>query len=310
MNSSERYEQARHLIKSGQFQEARHVLLPIRHEARAAEWIQKIDILLAEKKGSGQLPKTGPKTLPWVIAAIVALLAILMFLVGLAVGGYFLDLNPEPTPESIQNVVVITATPLPATETPKSTRMSVPTETPKPTSTFVPTETPVPTSPPTDTAEPLSSDTDSISVIAGKWLFGSNVSALDDSTSYFIMLDAEDSIRAWLRDPTPSLIIRCEASRYDVYIFADTQLDSTLDDEVFTRVRYGNDPPVSVTMSESTTGEAMFFPNGRATVRNLLAVDRLVVGFTPFNANPVEAVFDLTGIETAIRPLFDECGQP
>jgi len=273
-------------------------LLPIRHEARAAEWIQKIDILLAEKKGSGQLPKTGPKTLPWVIAAIVALLGILMFLVGLAVGGYFLDFGPEPTPESIQNVVVITATPLPATETPKSTRTSVP------------TETPVPTSPPTDTAEPLSSDTDSISVIAGKWLSGSNVSALDDSTSYFIMLDAEDSIRAWLRDPTPSLIIRCEASRYDVYIFADTQLDSTLDDEVFTRVRYGNDPPVSVTMSESTTGEAMFFPNGRATVRNLLAVDRLVVGFTPFNANPVEAVFDLTGIETAIRPLFDECGQP
>lgn len=124
------------------------------------------------------------------------------------------------------------------------------------------------------------------------------------------MLYAEDSISAWLRDPTPSLIIRCEASRYDVYIFADTQLDSTLDDQVFTRVRYGNDPPVSVTMSESTTGEAMFFPNGDATVRNLLAVDRLVVGFTPFNANPVEAVFDLTGIETAIQPLFDECGQP
>lgn len=103
MNSSERYEQARRLIKSGQFQEARHVLLPIRHEARATEWIQKIDVLLAEKKGSGRLPKIGFKMSPWVITATVALLAILMFLVGLVVGGYVLDLNPRPTPESIIN---------------------------------------------------------------------------------------------------------------------------------------------------------------------------------------------------------------
>lgn len=287
MNSGERYEQARRLIKSNQLQKARKLLLPIRHEDKAADWIQKIDTHLARKK---QLVKSSSRSPSWITIAVTAFLAMLTFVIGLVVGGYALDWNADPTPEPVQNVVVITATPLPATNT------SIPTATP------FPTETPRSTPPPIATETPLPK--------IGKWELGSDVSALDDTTSHFIFLEAETSVNAWLDNPIPALVIRCENRQYDVYIFADSQLESTLDDEVFTRVRYGDNSPVNLTMSESTTGEAMFFPDGETAVRNLLPVNRLVVGYTPFNANPVEAVFDLTGIEEAIQPLFDACGRP
>jgi hypothetical protein len=297
MDSSERYEQARRLIKSSKLQEARNLLLPIRHEARAADWIQKIDAHLAKTRGTEQLPKRRVRAPSWVTIVDVALIAIFTFIVGLAVGGYALDLNPEPTSEPIEKFVVITATPLSAAEAPTSNPTPNPSETPLPTPTSAATETP-------------SSGIDASDAIAGKWIFDSDVSALDDSTSYTIGLEAEDSIRAWLSNPTPVLIIRCRNQQYEVYIHADTQLESNLDDEVYTRVRYGDEEPFSAIMDESTTGEAMFFRSGRAVARKLLTINRLVVGFTPFSANPVEAVFDLTGIETAIQPLVDECGAP
>ncbi len=207
------------------------------------------------------------------------------------------------------------------TLTPAPTLTPIPTSTLEPTMTLLPTSTPEPTMTPipTSTLEPTFTSTvpatpspkvDSSGSTTGNWLFSSDVSALDDSTRYTLQLDAEDSIAAWLSEPVPTLVIRCQNRQYDVFIYVGTQLDSTLDDEVFTRVRYGDKSPINITMTESTTGEAMFFPDSRAAVRNLLGVNRLVVGFTPFNANPVEAVFDTTGTRTAIQPLFDECGRP
>lgn len=211
-----------------------------------------------------------------------------------------------PFLEAAQALPIDTLTPT-LTSTPVPTNTATPTV--SPTSTPELTATPTPTLTPTATEPPLPEES-AEDATADKWLFSSEVSALDDSTRYTIQLDAENRIAAWLSNPTPTLIIRCQGRQYDVYIYVGTQLDSTLDDEVFTRVRYGDNSPTTITMSESTTGEAMFFPDSTAAVRNLLAIDRLVVGFTPFNANPVEAIFDITGIKTAIQPLFDECGRP
>lgn len=296
MDSSERYEQARQLIRGNRLEEARSLLLPIQHEARAADWIGKLDAHLVGTSVALHPGRKSRKLSRWIIG-VATLFAVLTFLLGLVIGGYALDLKPEATPDRIQSFVVVTATPLPATET------LTPTITPIPTRTSIPTWTPIPPDRPAVSVG--TNDTDS-----GKWYFHSDISALDDSSTYAIMLDAENSIQAWLTNPTPTLIIRCRNRQYDVYITADTQLDSTLDSDVYTRVRYGDNPPTNVTMGESTTGDSMFFPSAVGAIRNLLTVNRLVVGFTPFNANSVEAIFDITSLETAIQPLFDACGRP
>jgi type VI secretion system protein VasI len=45
-----------------------------------------------------------------------------------------------------------------------------------------------------------------------------------------------------------------------------------------------------------------------ALIELLLAADRFVVQATPYNENPVVAVFDLAGIQNAIRPIREGCG--
>ena len=314
MTSRERYEKARNLIQSGQLKEARNLLVPIRDEAQAADWIRKIDAHLARTLGNEQPSTTGRRTLVGGTTILFVLLALLTFLAGLVVGGYALDLNPEPTAEPVQIIAVVTATPPPTLATlapattpvatePRPVRFRIPTITVTPTYTLVPTFT-------LTTTEIQSPKPESDFAISGNWLMRSEVSALDDSTAYYLGVIAENSVRAWLGNVTPRLIISCRHHQYEVYIYADTQLESNLDDEVFARVRYGTNPPVPVTMIESTGGDAMFFPQGAATVRQLLTIDRIVVGFTPFNAAPVEAIFDVTGLETAIQPLIGECGRP
>lgn len=322
MQSSDRYKLARQLLKANRVLEAREVLVPIQHEAQAADWLQKIDAHLA-KRPPREAPvpaRTRWPSVAWVVGMFVV--AVLAFGAGLVVGGYALDLDPAPTLEPLQSVLVVTATPRPVTATAPATETLVPT------ATHLPTDTPVVTSSPEPSITPTLSDASAMrdrwnrtplpsetafavaSGDVGQWHYSSETSALDDSTRHVLSLAAESSIRAWLRSPTPLLAIRCQDRQYDVLIFVDTQLDSTLDDEVFARVRYGDRDPVSLFMSESTTGEAMFFPDARFAIRSLLLVDRLVVGFTPFNANPVEAIFDLTGLNTAIQPLFEACGDP
>lgn len=144
MNSSQRYEEAVRLIKSKQLERARDVLAPIRTEAKAADWIQKIDAQLAKSGSQQRPPKSRSEISRFASIAITVILALVTFAAGLVVGGYALDLNPQPTSEPMQSVLVVTATPLPATMPPTQTITPAPTVTPTPTITPPASRTPAP----------------------------------------------------------------------------------------------------------------------------------------------------------------------
>jgi hypothetical protein len=54
--------------------------------------------------------------------------------------------------------------------------------------------------------------------LGGKWEEFGGSSAMDDSKSVSFQLKAEDAITGWLKKETPTLVVRCQERRTDVYL--------------------------------------------------------------------------------------------
>lgn len=145
MNTSQRYEEAIRLIKSNELEKARNVLVPISQEAKAADWIQKIDTQLAKRRSQQRPQESRAGISPLAYIGIAGIFALLTFAAGLLIGGYALDLDSEPSAEPAQVILVVTATPLAVSETPTQTTTPVPTKIPTQTITPAPTVAPNPT---------------------------------------------------------------------------------------------------------------------------------------------------------------------
>jgi type VI secretion system protein VasI len=193
---------------------------------------------------------------------------------------------PQPTaaPQIVTQVVtvvvtqVVTATPEPATATPKATLVP----------TVAATATPIPT---------------------GKWITNNDASSFDDSKTITLMLDAENDIEGLSGSVRPSLIVRCQERTKDVYVYTGMapDVESGNLDGATVRTRFDKDPATSENTGQSTSNDSLFFLNAEATIADLLKHELLVFGFTPFSSSPVEATFDLRGLSEAIKPLNEAC---
>jgi type VI secretion system protein VasI len=181
----------------------------------------------------------------------------------------------------VRETVVVTATPPPATATPKAS--------PTPQATTTPTPNPI-----------------------GKWEQHQGTSSFDDSTTATILLEAEDDITGPLAQAVrPALIIRCQEKQLEAYVNTGMQPDveSGNFDGATVRLRIDQKEPQTLNMGKSTDGEALFFPDVTAIVKQLLAAERMAFEFTPFSANPAEMIFDVRGIQEAIKPVRAACAQ-
>ncbi len=143
---------------------------------------------------------------------------------------------------------------------------------------------------------------------AGKWKIRLDKNPIDDTkTVVLILLADEGKSRS---GEAISLIIRCKSSRTELYIQWSDYLgmDST---HVLTRI--GNAPAQQKSWSLSSDNTATFFPDTPTEwpitfIKSLMNADRLVAQVTPYNENPVTAIFDIRGLSEAIKPLQETCG--
>ncbi len=203
---------------------------------------------------------------------------------------------PLPTPVIIRQVVtsiviqtqivtqVVTATPKPATPTPKATA------TPKIEATATIEPSPAPSA-------------------SGKWVVTQDKSSFDDSTTVVLALDADADISGPLGDVRPTLVVRCKEHQKEIYVVTEMQPDVESDnlDGATVRLRFDSDAAQSVNTSKSTDGEALFLPNAQQYINALLKHEHMVFGFTPFNESPKEMTFDLRGLSEVIQPLNEAC---
>jgi hypothetical protein len=57
----------------------------------------------------------------------------------------------------------------------------------------------------------------------------------------------------------------------------------------------------------STDSQATFHPQAIPFLKSLVQANKLVAQVTPYNASPVTAIFDTTGLGNAIKPLRETC---
>jgi type VI secretion system protein VasI len=145
---------------------------------------------------------------------------------------------------------------------------------------------------------------------SGKWTVSQDTSAMDDSKGVTFSLEGENPIVAWLKIQTPTLIVRCKEKRTDVYMVTGTAASVESGDvEGHTvRVRFDGAAAQRQRWSQSTNNEALFAPNAVQMARSIAKAKIVRFEFTPFNASPAIATFDVSGFDQHIGRVAAACG--
>jgi len=144
----------------------------------------------------------------------------------------------------------------------------------------------------------------------GKWLVSSETSAIDDTKIVYLSLDAESPIRAWIGNPTPTLVLRCAKNELNAFVSTGTTVEKANFDDtrVSARIRFDKDEPQQVTMGISTDDDSLFFLNAADFINQAINHETLAFEFTPYNVTATETEFDIHGLYDALPPLLDACG--
>lgn len=143
----------------------------------------------------------------------------------------------------------------------------------------------------------------------GEWRVSITTNPLDDSQTVVLLLDANKATSTW--GDSITLVLRCKSNKTEAAVNWHEYLGS----EARVTWRIGSGDAKTALWSLSTDHEATFYPSSWFTpdavvafIKQLLAVNQFVARVTPYNEDPITAVFDLTGLTNVIDLLQDVCG--
>lgn len=154
-----------------------------------------------------------------------------------------------------------------------------------------------------------------------KWHVTVDKSPMDDSKSVALTLDSEDEVQGPLGKVRPSLIVRCQEKKTDVYITTGMAANMEADGEHVVGIRLDDGAARHENWSESTDHAALFasdviwngdeptFHGGRIEfAKRLAGANQLTFQFTPFDGSPQTARFNLRGLDTHLHDVAEACG--
>ena len=145
--------------------------------------------------------------------------------------------------------------------------------------------------------------------VASKWKITHGKSAIDDSPTVILDLEAEEIVRGWPNKTfRPYIRLECRERRTRALIVTgmSANVESSLNTATVT-VRFDSLPAFRVATTESTNNEALFFPNPATLAKQMLKADRMLVQFIPFNSSSQTATFLLSGLKEEIVTLQKAC---
>lgn len=145
-----------------------------------------------------------------------------------------------------------------------------------------------------------------------QWQVLESVSEMDGSRRVAASLQAVDSIPATWGYNRPSLILRCDGNRTNLYIDTKGVVASIYGEFDRSRVRWRIDDgaPTSQAWQESTDSQALFAPRPIAFARQLMDGESLLFEFTPYDSGPVTVKFDLSEMDNVVSRIAEACDWP
>jgi hypothetical protein len=122
-------------------------------------------------------------------------------------------------------------------------------------------------------------------------------------------LAAENTVPIWMSQVRPLLIVRCLSNRTEAFVFTGSALKIEPDTEDHTvNFRFDDEPGTTVRWPDSAEHDALFAPDAVGFAQRLMRARTLRFGYTPHNAAPVEARFEVSGLTELLEPVTKECG--
>lgn len=157
-------------------------------------------------------------------------------------------------------------------------------------------------------SSPIASSVPSNNKPTDQWQVSEGTSPMDSSPAVSMSLLSQGQIQGWLESQQPSLVIRCQENKTEVYVVTGTAASVEYGADTHTvRLRFDEGKPITQHWSASTDSKALFAPHAIPLAKQLDNHSRFTFEFTPFNANPAIAVFELDGIDKHIGKVKSTC---
>lgn len=116
-------------------------------------------------------------------------------------------------------------------------------------------------------------------------------------------LPARNETNVWMRKVRPLLVVRCQEGQIEAFVYTDSPAALEIEDENHTvRLSFDGEPVRTERWPDSSTHDALFAPDGAGFVARLMNAESFRFGYTPHNAAPVVAHFDVRGLAGKIGP--------
>lgn len=121
-------------------------------------------------------------------------------------------------------------------------------------------------------------------------------------------LEAENDVALWNKVVRPVLTVRCVAGTTEVFVLTQSAAAIDGDDgKNAVRIGYDGDPDASERWLASDEYDALFAENGVQAARRIGDARTMRFGFTPYNAAPVVARFNVAGFDAIVPKLARTC---
>jgi len=122
-------------------------------------------------------------------------------------------------------------------------------------------------------------------------------------------LPAENTVPIWMNYVRPLLVVRCMSKKTEAFVYTGSALkiEPNTEDHGVT-FRFDNEAPQSEHWPDSAEHDALFAPDGVGFAHHVMAAQTLRFGYTPHNAEPVEAVFEISGLTDLSSQSAKDCG--
>lgn len=145
----------------------------------------------------------------------------------------------------------------------------------------------------------------------GHWIVSTDTNPVDDSKTVTASLLSSEGVSSM--GSAVGLVIRCQSNSTDVFAnwgdYLGDDSNDVYDDWKYVTVRVGKSPARDERWAISTDSTGTFAPGSNVEfAKQLVGTDQLVLQTTPYNENPVTAVFKLDKIRNAVAPVAKACG--
>ena len=122
-------------------------------------------------------------------------------------------------------------------------------------------------------------------------------------------LPSINRVNVWMRQAQPVLVVRCQAHKAEAFVFTSSAAKMEPEDENHTvRIQFDGGAAATERWADSSEHDALFAPDGAAFVQRLVSARQLKFGFSPHNADPVVATFEVDGLAAHLASAARQCG--